>query len=254
MVHHHALIVDDSSTARIMLSRMLHRIDMTSDSVESAEAALEYLQKNSLLGKQPDVIFLDHLLPGMDGFQALREIKRLPYSQSIPVFMYTSQHAERYREEALALGAAGVIGKQIDRNRLSSMLEAILARQHDHDVLTEPVMEAAPDPQSSFADPELIRKLTGRLATLEIAYEESSEELRHLRQELTRIQVQDIAQLDRRTRRLRWISLALSALIAGSLLFYWQRFGDLIDRMSDISFQYGNMVDIVAKLLELLGR
>ena len=54
-----ALIVDDSRSARIILSRMLEQNGLTVDTAESAEQALEYLQRS-----RPDVIFMDHLMPG----------------------------------------------------------------------------------------------------------------------------------------------------------------------------------------------
>ena len=65
-----ALVVDDSKSARVVLSRMLERYGIEVDAAESAEAAIEYLTRN-----KPDVIFMDHMMPGMDGFQAVRPLK-----------------------------------------------------------------------------------------------------------------------------------------------------------------------------------
>ncbi|TLZ27379.1 MAG: response regulator [Gammaproteobacteria bacterium] len=65
-----ALIVDDSKSARVFLARALEKYDIDVDAAESAEAAIEYLSSN-----RPDVIFMDHLMPGMDGFQAVQAIK-----------------------------------------------------------------------------------------------------------------------------------------------------------------------------------
>lgn len=113
-----ALIVDDSATARIMLARVLTSMEIQSRQAKSGEEALK-----SLTQEQPDLIFLDHLMPGMDGFQTLRAIKSSPDTRSIPVIMYTSQNAPRYQEEARTLGAAGVITKQVDREQLYLMVE-----------------------------------------------------------------------------------------------------------------------------------
>ena len=52
-----ALIVDDSRSARVILSRMLEQHDLTVDTAESAEQALEYLQRS-----RPDVIFMDQYM------------------------------------------------------------------------------------------------------------------------------------------------------------------------------------------------
>jgi len=103
-----ALVVDDSRSARVVLSRMLERYGILVDSAESAEAALEYLKDH-----RPDVIFMDHLMPGMDGLQAVREIKANPGLADIPIMMYTSQEGEIYSGQARASGAVGVLPKSI---------------------------------------------------------------------------------------------------------------------------------------------
>jgi CheY-like chemotaxis protein len=103
-----ALIVDDSRSARVILSRMLEQHGLVVDTAESAEQALEYLQRN-----RPDVIFMDHLMPGMDGFQAVQAIKSDPLTATIPLMMYTSQEGELYVSQARALGAVGVLPKTV---------------------------------------------------------------------------------------------------------------------------------------------
>jgi CheY-like chemotaxis protein len=103
-----ALVVDDSRSARVVLSRMLERYGILVDSAESAEAALEYLRD-----RRPDVIFMDHLMPGMDGLTAVREIKANPELAAIPIMMYTSQEGEIYGGQARASGAVGVLPKSI---------------------------------------------------------------------------------------------------------------------------------------------
>jgi len=70
-----ALIVDDSKSARIMLQRLLAKMNVVALAVESAEEALSYLEK-----QHPDVIFMDHMMPGMDGLEATQTIKNNPSS------------------------------------------------------------------------------------------------------------------------------------------------------------------------------
>ena len=103
-----ALIVDDSKSARVVLSRMLQKYGIEVDTAESAEAAIDYLVHQS-----PDVIFMDHLMPGMDGFQAVQAIKNNPRTATIPIMMYTSQEGELYVGQARALGAVGVLPKLV---------------------------------------------------------------------------------------------------------------------------------------------
>src|SRR4029453_12396807 len=56
---------------------------------------------------------MDHLMPGMDGLTAVREIKANPELSGIPIMMYTSQEGEIYSGQARASGAVGVLPKSI---------------------------------------------------------------------------------------------------------------------------------------------
>lgn len=112
-----ALIVDDSRSARVILSRMLEGYGLEVDTQESAETALEFLRQ-----ARPDVIFMDHLMPGMDGFQAIQAIKGNPDTATIPVIMYTSQEGELYISQARALGAVGVLPKTVKHADVSRVL------------------------------------------------------------------------------------------------------------------------------------
>jgi CheY-like chemotaxis protein len=96
---------------------MLEGYGLEIDSAESAEQALEYLKEN-----KPDVIFMDHLMPGMDGFQAIQAIKSNPQTAMIPVMMYTSQEGDLYLSQARALGAVGVLPKTVKQTELSRIL------------------------------------------------------------------------------------------------------------------------------------
>jgi CheY-like chemotaxis protein len=117
MAQKRALIVDDSRSARVILGRMLEGYALQVDSSESAELALEYLRQT-----KPDVIFMDHLMPGMDGFQAIQAIKSDPGTATIPVVMYTSQEGELYVSQARALGAVGVLPKTVKQADVSRVL------------------------------------------------------------------------------------------------------------------------------------
>ena len=117
MAQKRALIVDDSRSARLFLARILEKHDIDVDSVESAEAAIGYLAS-----RRPDVIFMDHMMPGMDGFQAVQAIKNDPRTATIPIMMYTSQEGEVYLGQARALGAVGVLPKQIKHADVSKVL------------------------------------------------------------------------------------------------------------------------------------
>lgn len=103
-----------------MLKKMLETHDLSVDTAESAEDALDYLNEN-----RPDVIFMDHLMPGMDGFEAVSAIKNNPDTATIPIMMYTSQEGEVYVGQARALGAVGVLPKQVEPVEVSKVLESL---------------------------------------------------------------------------------------------------------------------------------
>jgi len=128
-----ALIVDDSRSARVILSRMLEQHGLAVDTAESAEQALEYLHQH-----RPDVIFMDHLMPGMDGFQAVQVIKSDPQTATIPLMMYTSQEGELYVSQARALGAVGVLPKTVrpvDVSRVLYQLHLLPDRRQQRSAL-----------------------------------------------------------------------------------------------------------------------
>jgi CheY-like chemotaxis protein len=150
MARKRALVVDDSKSARVILSRMLEKYDIEVDMADSAEQAIEYLNHD-----RPDAIFMDHLMPGMDGLQAVQAIKGNPQTATIPIMMYTSQEGELYVGQARALGAMGVLPKQVrpvDVSKVLYELHLLPDRRDMSDPALAPVEivePAAPVPAAS---------------------------------------------------------------------------------------------------------
>jgi CheY-like chemotaxis protein len=141
MAHKRALIVDDSRSARLFLARILEKHEIDVDSVESAEAAIGYLAS-----RRPDVIFMDHQMPGMDGLQAVQAIKNDLRTATIPIMMYTSQEGEVYLGQARALGAVGVLPKQIqhaDVSKVLYQLHLVTDRRSSEQTTFKPLEEPA---------------------------------------------------------------------------------------------------------------
>ncbi len=113
-----ALVVDDSRVALAALSRMLKDHGLAVETAESGSEAIDYLRMNLY----PIVIFLDHMMPGMDGFETLRALKGDPRTSKVPVVMYTSTEGESYMGQALAAGAVDVLRKPIDPVELLRIL------------------------------------------------------------------------------------------------------------------------------------
>lgn len=111
------LLVDDSKSARFALRKMLERDGYDVDMAESAEEAIGYLNEN-----KPDVIFMDHFMPGMDGFEAARLIKSQPATAEIPIVMCTSKDDVDYLEQAKANGAVDILSKPATPSQMNDLM------------------------------------------------------------------------------------------------------------------------------------
>jgi CheY-like chemotaxis protein len=116
-----ALLVDDSKVARFALSKLLESRDMEVNMAGSAEEALDYLNANN----RPDVIFMDHLMPGMNGVEATKAIKGNPDTAGIPIIMCTSKKSQSFTEEARNFGVYNILTKPPQVDGLSSVLEQL---------------------------------------------------------------------------------------------------------------------------------
>jgi CheY-like chemotaxis protein len=110
--------VDDSRLARIALSKLLQKRNVEVDVVGTGTEALDYLG-----GERPDVVFMDYMMPDMDGFEATRRIRELPdVGRDLPVVMYTSQDTDEDRQKARELGIAGFLSKPSGEHSLDEVL------------------------------------------------------------------------------------------------------------------------------------
>ena len=140
-----ALVVDDSRLARIALSKLLQRRNVDVDMVATGTEALDYLRT-----ARPDVVFMDYMMPDMDGFEATRRIRLLPGETDIPVVMYTAQEHEQDRERAEALGIAGFLTKPSGEESLEEILASLGQVSRD--------LRATPSGASQEASPSRAEK------------------------------------------------------------------------------------------------
>jgi CheY-like chemotaxis protein len=176
-----ALVVDDSKSSRMFLAKLLAEQAVEVDAAETAEAAIDYLARS-----KPDVIFMDHLMPGMDGFQAMQAIKNNPLTAQIPILMYTSQEGELYLGQARALGAAGVVSKGAGCADVQAVLRDLWPSSMSESdiVVMQPAEPAAPGASAASAAP-----------IVPVA------ELHHLREEFAQLRQEFTAALDAQSSR-----------------------------------------------------
>lgn len=121
MAIRNALLVDDSKVARFALSKLLEGRNMEVNMAGSAEEALDFLRQNN----RPDVIFMDHLMPGMNGVEATKAIKGNPDTAGIPIIMCTSRKSSSFVEEARNFGVYNIITKPPQTDGLSLLLDQL---------------------------------------------------------------------------------------------------------------------------------
>jgi signal transduction histidine kinase len=100
------LVVDDSTVIQTMLTDVLGEAGYVVTAVRSGEDALE-----SVCAFPPDLILLDMMLPGMDGFEVLEQLRMPPLSCTTPIIMITGSNQEEHLARALSTGATDFVFK-----------------------------------------------------------------------------------------------------------------------------------------------
>jgi twitching motility two-component system response regulator PilH len=114
------LIVDDSPTERHVLNDMLTKAGFEVIASDNGEDAI-------LKAKQarPDLILMDVVMPGLNGFQATRAISRDPDTKSIPIILCTSKSQETDKIWGMRQGARDYVVKPVVRDELLAKIAAL---------------------------------------------------------------------------------------------------------------------------------
>jgi CheY-like chemotaxis protein len=116
------VVVDDNALnlklVRFLLVKRGYLVTTATDAIEAMAL---------LSGPLPDLILLDLQLPGVDGYELARRIRRLPACQHIPIVAVTASAMRGDEERALAAGCAGYIAKPIDTRSFPSLVATYLA-------------------------------------------------------------------------------------------------------------------------------
>lgn len=115
------LVVDDSQVHLYALSKMLKDAEYE---VITAATGDEGVEKAA--SEFPDVILMDVVMPGLNGFQATRKIARNPATAKIPVIFVTTKDQETDKIWGMRQGAADYITKPVDKNTLLSSITRAL--------------------------------------------------------------------------------------------------------------------------------
>lgn len=116
---HNILLVDDSKTELHHLSELLTRKGYKVRTAENADEALRRLAE-----AKPDLILMDVVMPGQNGFQLTRRITRDPAYADIPVIMCTSKNQETDKVWGMRQGARDYVVKPVDADELIGKIKA----------------------------------------------------------------------------------------------------------------------------------
>jgi twitching motility two-component system response regulator PilH len=114
------LVVDDSATERYFLSDILIKNGFSVSTAENGEEALLKVKAD-----RPQLILMDVVMPGQNGFQVTRAINRNPETQDVPIIICTSKGQETDRIWGLRQGARDYIVKPVDPQELLAKIAAL---------------------------------------------------------------------------------------------------------------------------------
>ena len=113
------LVVDDSKTELLYLTDLLQKKGMQVRTAENGEEALRRLAED-----KPDLILMDVVMPGQNGFQLTRAITRDPRWSEVPVIMCTSKNQETDKVWGMRQGARDYIVKPVNADELVTKIKA----------------------------------------------------------------------------------------------------------------------------------
>ncbi len=158
-----ALVVDDNKNDRMLLREMLaaknYKVTEGSDGAEALK---------SVKASRPDIIISDIMMPVMDGFKLLRELKKEEQTKDIPFVFYTAHYvSEKDRELAEKLGASRYIIKPKDVRELLNEVETVLKEYGAGRIKpAEPIIETEEEYLSKYSE-LLVKKLEENVSQLE---------------------------------------------------------------------------------------
>ena len=114
------LIVDDSPTERLYLTDILVKHGYTVSTAESADGVIERIR-----AERPELVLMDVVMPGTNGFQVTRAIARDPELAGMPVIICSSKNQETDRIWGMRQGAKDYLVKPVDPSQLLASIAAL---------------------------------------------------------------------------------------------------------------------------------
>ncbi len=111
------LVIDDSKLARVFLGRLLKAYDLEVLNAESVDEGMAVLNTDTV-----DAVFMDAMMPDIDGFEGITMIKNDPTLQHIPCAMYSGELSDEAQDKARAVGADAYLCKPATNEAVAEVL------------------------------------------------------------------------------------------------------------------------------------
>lgn len=118
--HHRALVVDDSAAIRKQLELELRQAGIASDFAETGEEALEKVASNRY-----DLVFLDIIMPGIDGYETCRQIRMRKEMKKTPIIMLSAKTSPLDEVQGVIAGASTYLTKPVKSDQLQKTLKRV---------------------------------------------------------------------------------------------------------------------------------
>lgn len=115
-------LVDDSATILLSISNILAKAGYATEKASSAEEALRKLQS----GIKIDLLITDLNMPGMNGIDLIKEVRKLPAYKFVPILFLTTESQQSRKMEAKAAGASGWIVKPATADELLNTIKLVV--------------------------------------------------------------------------------------------------------------------------------
>jgi two-component system chemotaxis response regulator CheY len=116
------MIVDDSQTMLMSMEGMLSKVGLGVSKANNAEEALVILKG----GSKPDMVITDLNMAAMNGIELIREIRRIPGYQFMPIVMLTTESQQQKRDEAKSAGATGWMVKPVQPQAMLQVVRQLV--------------------------------------------------------------------------------------------------------------------------------
>lgn len=128
----HLLLVDDDMRNVFALTAALEQRGATLSVARNGQEAVDFLKKQVETNQKVDLVLMDVMMPVMDGYEAMRQIRKMSELRKLPIIALTAKAMKDDRDRCLEAGASDYLPKPVQVDKLLSLIRVWLAAQNGH--------------------------------------------------------------------------------------------------------------------------